>query len=445
MRILALFTLVSASLPAQTIAIENVNVVPMDRARVVSKQTVIVKDGRIAEIGAAGRVRVPDGVTRVDGANKYLVPGFAEMHGHLPGPGTPPQVTENILFLYVANGVTTVRGMLGHPSHLEMRKRIEDGSVLGPKLYVAGPALSGQSATSVDIARQMVRDQKAAGYDHLKIQEGLSREVYDAIVATANEVRIPFAGHVPNDVGVHRAIEARQVSIDHLDNYVEGIEADDSPLKDADPQRRGRELPFHLDERKIEPLAKKTRDAGIWMVPTMALWEVFNSTDTPESLAARPEMKYMPKSMVDQWAAAKQKMLASVDPKGGARILEVRKKILRALYDAGAPIAFGTDSPQIFSVPGFSIHREAPIMVACGMKPYDVLRSLTRNVAEYFGTLSDSGTVQPGKRADLVLLESDPLKDVGALSRRAGVFVRGRWLPESEIQARLRALAESRP
>jgi imidazolonepropionase-like amidohydrolase len=442
MRTLVLFTLVSASAIAQTIAIESVNVVPMDRARVVSKQTVIVKDGRIAEIGAAGRVRVPDGATRVDGANKYLVPGFAEMHGHLPGPGTPPQVTENILFLYVANGVTTVRGMLGHPSHLEMRKRIEDGAVLGPKLYVAGPALSGQTAKSVDVARQMVRDQKAAGYDHLKIQEGLGREVYDAIVATANEVRIPFGGHVPNDVGVHRAIEARQISIDHLDNYVEGIEADNSPLKDADPQRRARELPFHLDERKIEPLAKKTRDAGIWMVPTMALWETFNSTDTPESLAARPEMKYMPKSMVEQWAAAKQKMLASVEPKGGARILEVRKKILRALYDAGAPIAFGTDSPQIFSVPGFSIHREAPIMVACGMKPYDVLRSLTRNVAEYFGTLNDSGTVQPGKRADLVLLEADPLKDVAALSKRAGVFVRGRWLPESDIQSRLKALAK---
>jgi imidazolonepropionase-like amidohydrolase len=120
----------------------------------------------------------------------------------------------------------------------------------------------------------------------------------------------------------------------------------------------------------------------------------------------------------------------------------VRKKILRALHNEGARIAFGTDSPQIFSVPGFSIHREAPIMVACGMKPYHVLQSLTRNVAEYFGTLNDSGTVQPGKRADLVLLESDPLKDVSALSRRAGVFVRGRWLAESEIQARLTRMAQ---
>ena len=174
----------------------------------------------------------------------------------------------------------------------------------------------------------------------------------------------------------------------------------------------------------------------------MALWEVFNSTDTPETLAARPEMKYMPKTMVDQWAAAKQKMLASGDPKAGARLLEVRKKILRALHNAGARIVFGTDSPQIFSVPGFSIHREAPIMVASGMKPYDVLRSLTRNVAEYFGTLTDSGTVEASKRADLVLLEADPLKDVAALSRRAGVMVRGRWLAESEIQSRLQALAQ---
>ncbi len=173
------------SLAQAPVVFENVTVVPMDRDRVIERQTVVVRDGRIAEIGPAGKVRAPAGATRIEGRGKYLMPGLAEMHGHLPGPQTPPEVTENILFLYVANGVTTVRGMQGHPSQLELRRRVAEGSLLGPALYLAGPALSGQSAPSVEAAQRMVREQKAAGYDLLKIQEGLSREVYDAIVAAA--------------------------------------------------------------------------------------------------------------------------------------------------------------------------------------------------------------------------------------------------------------------
>ena len=242
---------------------------------------------------------------------------------------------------------------------------------------------------------------------------------------------------------MHRALEVRQTSIDHMDNYLDALEADDSPIRDADPQTRARQLPLHLDERKIPALAQKTREMGVWIVPTMALWEVFNSDESPESLRQRPELRYMPRQTVDQWAAAKQKMLASVDPKAGARVIEVRKKVLKALYDAGVKIALGTDSPQTFSVPGFSIHREMAIMVACEMKPYDVLRSGTRNVAEYFGTLRETGTVEPGKRADLILLEANPLDDVAHVARRAGVMVRGRWFPESEIQARLEKIAAS--
>jgi imidazolonepropionase-like amidohydrolase len=417
-----LFLLFSCTLPliAQTVAFENVNVVPMDRNRVLQRRTVIVRDGRIDTIGPAGRTQAPSGAVRIDGTGKYLMPGLAEMHGHLPPPGTSRDVVENILFLYVANGVTTVRGMLGNAGHLELRREIDEGKVLGPKLYVAGPALSGTSAPDAATAQKMVREQKAAGFDHIKIQEGLKSEVYDAIVAAAREAGLSIAGHVPNEVGVHRAIEAKQKSIDHLDNYIDAVGADES---------------------KIAPLARTTRDAGVWMVPTMALWEVFNGTDTVESLRQRPEVRYMPLQMVDQWAAAKQKMLAGANPQTGARSLEFRRKMLRALHRAGARIALGTDSPQVFSVPGFSIHREMVIMTACGMTPYDVMRSGTLHVARYFGTEQQTGTVETGKRADLILLEANPLTDVGNVARRAGVMVRGRWLPETEIQARLQKIA----
>ncbi|MCL4852594.1 MAG: amidohydrolase family protein [Bryobacteraceae bacterium] len=435
---------------AQIIAFENVNIVPMDRERVVETQTVIIRDGRIAQIGPANRVQAPEGAERINASGKYLMPGLAEMHGHLPSSDAPRSLVEHFLFLYIANGVTTVRGMQGNPIALQIREDVNTGKLPGPRLYVAGPPFGGNVRTP-EIAEKMVREQKAAGYDLLKISEGMGPEAYDAVARTARELQIDFAGHVPNDVGVRRVIQARQRSIDHLDNYIEGLESETSPLRSQDPKVRARDLPFHVDESKIEELVRLTREAGVWNMPTMACWENFYSADDGEKLRSSiPEVRYMPRSAVDNWVKGKNSLLRPdggpflgflVGGKTGPRVMDLRRKILRALHEGGAKIALGTDSPQIFSVPGFSIHREMPLMAQCGMKPFDILRTGTRNVAEYFGTLEETGTVEQGKRADLILLEANPLEDVTNVRRRAGVVVNGRWMAESEIQKRLSELA----
>ncbi|HYI92825.1 MAG TPA: amidohydrolase family protein [Bryobacteraceae bacterium] len=439
---------------AQVVALENVNILPMDRNRILERQTVIIRDGRIAQIGAAARVKAPDGAVRVDASGKFLMPGLAEMHGHLPAPDASRELVEHMLFLYVANGVTTVRGMQGNPSALERRAAVASGNLLGPRLCVAGPPFGGNAKT-VDVAEKMVRDQKAAGYDLLKIAEGISPAVYEAIVKTANEVKIDFAGHVPNEVGVRRAIAVRQKSIDHLDNYLEALEADTSPLRGADAQTRARDLPFNVDERKIADLARLTRQAGVWNAPTMALWEVFHNGETGEAIRdSMPEVRYMPRTTVEQWVKSKNALLQpgsnifmgfGVGSKTGQRVIELRRKILKGLRDAGAGIILGTDSPQTFSVPGFSIHREMQVMASVGFTPFEILQSGTRNVAVYFNSLSETGTVEQGKRADLILLNANPLKDISNVARRAGVVVAGRWIPESEIQQRLEKLAAAAP
>ncbi len=431
--------LMAAPLGAQMVAFENVNVIPMDRERVLERQTVVVRNGLIVQVGPAARTKTPSEAVRVSGDGKYLVPGFAEMHGHLPNPDTPPQVTEAVLALYVANGVTTVRGMLGHPNHLDLRHRIAEGKLLGPTLRIAGPAIGGPNVTP-EQAASMVREQKAAGYDHIKVQEGLRPETYDALVAAAKAVKIDFVGHVPDRVGLLRALEAGQKSIDHMDNYLDALEHDDSPLRNADPKVRARELALHIDESKIPSLATATRKAGAWVVPTMALWETFNSTESPESLATREELKYVPRQWAEQWKKQKAAMLANANPEAGRRVIEVRRKMLRALNESGVKIIFGTDSPQVFSVPGFSIHREIPIMLASGMTPFQVLASGTRNVAQYFGA-RDCGTVETGKRADLILLDGNPLSDLSVLAHPAGVMVRGRWMPRGEIRRKLDEIA----
>src|SRR5206468_8027006 len=182
---------------------------------------------------------------------------------------------------------------------------------------------------------------------------------------------------------------------------------------------------MHIDERKISALVQAMREAGIWNVPTMALWDLFYSNETGDELRrTRLEVRYMPKSMVDQWAQRKNTMLKEraafmgfgVGSKSGARVSEIRRKLLKALHDAGARIALGPDSPQVLSVPGFSIHREMAAMIAAEFTPFQVLQCGTRNVADYFGTLKETGTVdRQARRPDST--RSEPAGEGGERRR----------------------------
>lgn len=439
----ALILAPTAALAAQSAAaFVDVTVLPMDADRAIAGQTVLVEGGVITAMGPAGTVNVPEGATRIDGAGRYLMPGFAEMHAHVPG-GNDPALVENVLFLWVANGVTTIRGMQGNPSHLELRDRIAAGDVLGPTFVAAGPALSGNSIQTVDAARSAVEAQHAAGYDLLKVHEGIRPDVYAAMAETAHRVGIPFGGHVPNDVGLYAALEAGQASIDHMDNVIDALIPADAPVRDAAGLTQAGAVVMHADPTMIPAVAARVRGAGAWVVPTVALWETFNDQRTADEVeAALPETRYVPDGMVQGWRNAKERMRGG-DAEAGRRTIELRRQILKGFADAGVPLIFGTDAPQIFSVPGFSIHREIDVMTAAGLSPWQILESGTRNVAAYLGQADAFGTVAVGMRADLILLEANPLEDPANLQRRAGVMVRGTWLPESEIQARLAEIAEA--
>lgn len=376
------------------VAFVDVHVIPMSTDGVVDHQTVIVRGNRIAEVGAAAQVKVPAGATTVDGRGKYLMPGFAEMHGHFPNPNAGAELTENVLFLYVANGVTTVRGMQGSLPHLELKARVARGELLGPRLWVPGPALTGNSAPTPEVGRRLVEEQRAAGFDHLKIHEFLSRETYDTVVATAKRLGLRFGGHVPDAVGVYHALESGQASIDHLDNYVETVGG-----------------PTAADESQIARVVAATCAARAWTVPTLALWGTFLGTEDSASLAARPELRYVPRAWRDNWTrqlSGMRQQNANQPRETRLSTLALRRRILKALQTAGCPIAFGTDSPQLYSVPGFSIHREISSMAAAGLTPQQILASGTRNVARYFGAEQEFGSVSAGQRADLLLLNGNP-------------------------------------
>lgn len=411
------------------VAFVNVNVVPVTSGRVLTGQTVLVTGDRIVYVGPSAKAKVPQGALIIDGAGKYLMPGLAEMHGHIPPPDAPQDYIESVLFLYVANGITTVRGMQGAPGQLELRARAARGELLAPTLYLAGPPFSGNSINSPEQAIERVREQQRAGWDLLKVLPGLTREEYDAMAKTAREAGIRFAGHVPAEVGLLHALEMKQDTIDHVDGYIEYLKAEAGPVNEA----------------QLSAVVRRTKESGTWIVPTMAVWETLIGATGVEKLMTYPELKYMPPRQVENWEQSHRSRLGDpqFDRKKAEAIAANRKSILKALHRGGVPILLGSDAPQQYSVPGFSIHREMSLMQESGMTPFEIITSGTKNVGDYYKDKDKFGTVEVGRRADLILIDGDPLKDISNVSKRVGVMVRGRWVPEDEIQKRLAGIADS--
>jgi imidazolonepropionase-like amidohydrolase len=451
--VLAFAPLALSAQQSPATAFVDVTVVPIDRDRVIERQTVVVTGDRITALGPTSSVRIPAGATRIDGRGKFLMPGLAEMHAHVVGGNNPNHETINrdIMFLYVANGITAIRAMLGAPNQIPLREQLRRGEILGPTMYVSAPSLNGNSAPNPDTAAKLVRAHKAAGYDFLKIHPGLSRETYDAIVKTSREVDITWAGHVPAAVGLRHAIASRQSGVDHLDGFLEASTPDSIGVRLQTGGVSLEQLVNSVDASRFPSIANELKAAGVWSVPTMLVWEnLFSQAETPEAMAARAEMKYASRQAVANYVAGKHNQIQQqrnngVTPEIAARYLALRRQALKALADAGAPLLMGTDSPQLFMVPGFALHRELGIVSQAGLTPYQIYESGSKNIARYVADVLKQdgrfGTVAVGNRADLVLLDANPLQSVANLTRRAGVMVRGRWVSAAEIDKGLAELA----
>jgi len=433
----------AASQELETYAFRGVHVLPMETEHVLENQTVVVSDGRIAQIGAIDDVLVPHDAIVIEAEGRYLMPGLAEMHGHVPGT-EDAQYLKDVLFLYVANGVTTVRGMLGRPTHLRLRAQIARHEMLGPRLITSGPSLRGGRVDSPEQARRIVLEQAEAGYDFVKIHPGLTRTVFDAAVQAAAEAGTRIAGHVPTDVGVGHALEVGQASIDHLDGYAQYLVPPGVDLSTTEPGYYGMNLLDLIDEDRIRQAAIDTREAGVWVVPTQTLIEQrVVSSPSSRDLAARPEMAYMPGAMVEGWVQSKERILATTSaiPDGGRRLVEMRRRLIKALHDEGAGLLLGSDAPQVFNVPGFSLHHELRAIMSAGLSPYEALRTGTVAPAEFFSARDEFGGVRVGLAADLILVDGNPLQDATAVRRPLGVMVRGLWLDRTALDEGLAAIA----
>jgi hypothetical protein len=304
---LLLFGLIICEATAQTYIIKNIHILTMEDDQILENHYLLIKDGKIVELGPLLSNSFPPEMKIIDGKGGFLFPGLAEMHSHIPiTESNDFSYIEDVMWLYLANGILNVRGMIGHASHLELKRKIEGGEIIGPRIFAAGPSLNGGTVESAEAGVKMVREQKQAGYDHLKLHPGLDMERYEAIAATAKEEGIYFGGHVSLDVGLLASLKNGYRSVEHMDGYIEALVPDRSRHDPEIAGTFGMRLVPEAELSRIPELVNKTLEHKAWIAPTMTLFEHFFGYVPADEFRLAPEMKYMPGLQVQQWVNQKK-------------------------------------------------------------------------------------------------------------------------------------------
>lgn len=413
----------SQDLSAAPFAIVGVNVISMSGPGLRPRQTVVCQGGRIVAIGPSDTVDVPNGVPLIDGQGKYLIPGLVDAHAH-------SMVSNSTHLLNLANGVTTVRDMDGFEWMLQLRDRIAANELLAPTMYVAGHILSaapmGFYATVVgtpEDARRAVREQVAAGYDFIKIHNLMSPEVFAAVHDEARKHQIDVVGHIPQGLSVLDAVEAGQRTIEHFKGYIL-----DSTLQVTD-----------------EDYVQATLGRDVWNTPTFyATRTELRGDEARRAVLDTDQLQFVAASDRADWV-----QLAGTEPDRLNRlrynVLEISRTLFRDLRQIDARFLAGTDAGggMPLLIPGFALHDELREMERLGLTQYEVLETATGNPARAMRRDREFGTIQVGKRADLVLLSANPLESSANLDSIDGVAARGIWLDRDRLDEMLAVVATS--
>jgi imidazolonepropionase-like amidohydrolase len=408
---LALGSVLSSS--AQPLAITDVTTIDVVTGRLRNGVTVVTQGERIVGIGAA--VPIPRGATRVDGKGKFLIPGLWDMHTHHQGTGA------DCLDLYVAKGVVGTRDMGGDIDFiLPLRERVRSGALPGPEIVAAGPILDDappsypyrRRVTNAQQAREAVADLKRAGVDLIKVHDHTPREVFFTIAVEAPKLGLPFAGHVPQGVKVEEAADAGIRSIEHLSNYDvfgECLVNDKYTLAGC------------------RPLFEKLAAKGVWQTPTLAFFETI-----PDIFSGRP-MEHAEYASDSLLKAMRDNVENSHVPASTLEKMRLAGKmslqVLPDMYSLGNRFLAGSDG----LVPGFSLHDELEWFTKAGFSPLQALQTATINPARFLGREDTQGTIEVGKRADLILLEANPLVDIRNIAHIENVVVRGKLVTKQAI------------
>jgi imidazolonepropionase-like amidohydrolase len=421
-------------------AFVNVAVVPMDREGVMNERTVLVESTRISEIGDAAETAIPEGASVIDGTGMYLMPGLCDMHVHLVFRDVDPAH----LVLYLAEGVTTVRSLSGDARNIGWRDRVAAGELVGPTILTSGPTMTGPidvelpaglpalpviEIETVDDAVAEVQRQAASGVDLIKVYDGLDPEVYLAAVREARRSGVYVSGHVLDALSLEDIVAAGLNEIAHVDelNFRHWL---------GEPGDPG----FTFDRAAIPATADLLARHDVAVVSNLSADEVMiDLIGDTVAVLERPEYRVVPPQMLEFWRT-RGRQLERFSAQGPYR-KDLEFPFFQSLIEEfdriGVTVLTGTDTSFLMegTVPA-NIHREIELLVEAGLTPFAALSAGTSQAATVVARMGRDhrfGTVSPGNRADMVLLEGNPLDDVAETRRRVGVMTRGRYRTQDEL------------
>jgi len=445
----ALTAIAGAQSSPATLVIDDVSVIDATGAPAQPHRTVIVRDGKIEEIlDSADDASKKLSGGHVNGTGKFLIPGLWDMHVHMVFGDWFPRGKEVTLPLFIANGVTGVRDMGSELAVLQQwRKEISAGTLVGPRMWISGPMLDGPQPrfpSSIAIktpedGRRAVDDLKRRGADFIKLQSLIPREAVFAIADEAKKQGITFAGHVPDAVRASEASNAGQKSFEHLIGVFEGS----SPREDeflTGAKSPGKFLASY-DPARAEKLFALLAKNHTWQCPTL-VWERGGNLIDETDFAHDPRAKYAPAYWKDvTWRRFTEQIVHEFntdDPATRKRFVEKELEVVNAMHRAGIQFLAGTDTPPgVYIFPGFSLHEELQRFVAAGFTPMEALQTATLNPAKFLGMEDRLGTITPGKLADLVLLNANPLDDIRNTQKIEAVVANGRYFSRADLDKML--------
>ncbi len=396
--------------------ISNISVIPINTNHLLKNQTVWIKDNKIQYIGNGQDLKTAGRPQKIDGSGQYLMPGLSDMHVHLPG-----ERTDRFLHLNLLNGITNIRSMRGDASHLKLRKDIESGLLLGPKIICSAPPIHAKMDLNEMQIDSLFTNYKKEGYDLLKILSIKDLATFQSLQAASKKHQLPIGGHTPLNVGIKNLLAEDAYSIEHLGGYL-------AALKDS--------------EAFLDKMIEQTVRSKTYNCPTLDWYNLWQFST--EALQERQGLEFVPE-LIPKWEEKRQKYKAATTPEERQQDrLDTRERIskksmiLKKLHEKGAMILVSPDATGTYQVPGFCVLEELKLYRDAGISNFDILKMATWNAAQYCGKEKQFGSVETGKEADLIILDKNPLENIENLAAVNAVFVQGQLLPREQILSLLK-------
>ncbi|WP_026852141.1 amidohydrolase family protein [Geothrix fermentans] len=435
------FTLRSQS--GKAFVFEHVNVVPMTRNVVLADYSVVVRNDKIEQMGASSTIKAPKHAIRIDGRDKYLIPALSDMHVHLEGDAwnlmfpkekkfTSEEIDfRDILFLYVANGITTIDVLFAFPEHLALREKIRKQELPGPRMVLsrmidgagkAWPPPLGVWIHNPAEAEDAVIEAHRQGYDRIKVYSFLDLPSYDAIMRAGKKLGMPVDGHIPFAVSVEHAVASGQGMIAHAEEIMKAA-------KENNPE-------------SIRHYASLLAASPTYVTSALITNKNINAViQDPVREFSKPGTEFLHPMGLGIWNYVYLNLYKPIPKKHRDHLSEgyesFLKPFVREFHRRGGKLLAGTDAPIPSTLPGFALHDELAELVVAGLSPYEALRVSTTNAHDFLGERALAGTLEPGKAANVVLLDGNPLDAISNTRKISGVMTQGQWLSRADIDRRL--------